>query len=85
MDGKHKTGFQGDPRLKAPGMAETVNNHALLGAKLRPYRLASSSPLIDKGVKRLDFLSNKVKLARDFFGELGLRGTKVDIGIDEVR
>ena len=84
-DGKYATGFQGDPRLKAPGMAGTVNDYTRLDEKLRPYRLASSSPLIDKGVKRLDFLSNKVKLARDFFGEIGLRGAKVDIGIDEVR
>jgi hypothetical protein len=66
-------------------MAGTVNDPALLHASLRPYRLASSSPVIDKGVTRLDFLSNKVKLARDFFGEIGLRGPKVDIGIDEVR
>jgi len=62
-----------------------VNNYTLLGQSLRPYRLASSSPLIDKGVNRLDFLSNKVKLARDFFGEIGMRGAKVDIGIDEIR
>ena len=79
------TGFEGDPRLKAPGQAGTIGDPALLHAGLQPYRLASSSPLIDKGVVRLDFLSNKVKLARDFFGEIGLRGAKVDVGIDEVR
>ena len=79
------TGFEGDPRLKAPGMGGTVGDPALLHAAMRPYRLASSSPIIDRGVPRLDFLSTKVKLARDFFGEIGLRGPKVDIGIDEVR
>jgi len=53
------------------------------------FELKDSDPefvlLIDRGVPRLDFLSNKAKLARDFFGEIGLRGPKVDIGIDEVR
>ena len=83
--GGRATGFEGDPRLKAPGLAGAVNDPALLHAALRPYRLASSSPLIDKGVPRLDFLSTKVKLARDFFGEIGLRGATVDVGIDEVR
>ncbi len=79
------TGFEGDPRIKAPGLGHTVNNPATLRAELGAYRLARSSPVIDKGVPRLDFLSAKVKLVRDFFGEVGLRGTKVDIGIDEVR
>jgi hypothetical protein len=78
------TGFQGDPRLKAPGHGGTLNDPAKL-RDLGAYRLARSSPVINKGVPRLDFLSAKVKLARDFFGEVGLRGGKVDIGIDEVR
>jgi Right handed beta helix region len=78
------TGYEGDPRLKAPGMGGTVNDPAKL-LNLGAYRLARSSPVIDKGVPRLDFLSAKVKIPRDFFGEVGLRGTKLDIGIDEVR
>jgi hypothetical protein len=79
------TGFEGDPRLKAPGWGGTLNDPAKLATGLGAYRLARSSPVIDQGVPRLDFLSSKVKLARDFFGEIGLRGAKVDIGIDEVK
>jgi hypothetical protein len=78
------TGYQGDPRLKAPGKGGTLNDVAKLH-ELSAYRLARSSPVIDKGVPRLDFLSAKVKIPRDFFGEVGLRGSKLDIGIDEVR
>ena len=67
------------------GKATELNFKDTYRFNIGAYRLARSSPVIDQGVPRLDFLSSKVKLARDFFGEIGLRGAKVDIGIDEIR
>ena len=79
------TGYQGDPRLKAPGHGGTINNPDKLRSKLGAYELARSSPVINKGVPRLAFLSAKVKQPFDFFGQRGLRGGKYDIGANEVR
>ena len=79
------TGFQGDPRLRAPGRGGTVGNADLLAKKLRPYTLARSSPVINKGVWRPSFLQSLTKPVPDFFGRRGLRGGKFDIGVEEVR
>jgi hypothetical protein len=79
------TGFQGDPRLKAPGHGGTIGNPDKLRSKLGAYQLARSSPVINKGVPRLAFLSARVKQPFDFFGGKGLRNGKFDIGVNEVK
>jgi hypothetical protein len=84
LAGRVATGFEGDPRLKAPGLGGTIGDPKKL-RELGAYRLARSSPVIDKGVPRLAFLSAKVKQQHDFFGEKSLLGGKLDVGIDEVR
>jgi hypothetical protein len=78
------TGFQGDPRLLAPGKGGTIGDAEKL-KDLRAYRLAKSSPVINKGVPKSSFLQSVKKTPRDFFGQLGLRGGKHDIGVNEVR
>ena len=79
------TGYQGDPRLRAPGQAGTVGDPMVLTQRMRPYSLTPTSPVIDLGVPRLAFLSARAKIPHDFFGGMGLKGPKIDIGIDEVR
>jgi hypothetical protein len=79
------TGFQGDPRLKAPGHGGTIGNPDKLRSKLGAYQLARTSPVINKGVPRLAFLSARVKQPFDFFGRKGLRNGKYDIGVNEVK
>jgi hypothetical protein len=79
------TGFQGDPRLRSPGWSGTVGNADLLTARLRPYTLARSSPIINKGVPQISFLQSVFKPVHDFFGRKGLRGGKYEMGIEEVR
>jgi hypothetical protein len=78
------TGYQGNPGLVAPGKGGTVGNPDKIGS-MRAYRLASSSPVINKGVRTTSFLNSVAKIARDFFGGNGLKGGKPDIGIHEYR
>jgi hypothetical protein len=79
------TGFQGDPRLRAPGYGGTIGDADKLQVKLRAYTLARSSPIINKGVPKVSFLHSAARPAKDFFGRKGLRGGKFDLGIEEVR
>jgi len=79
------TGYQGNPRLVAPGTAKTVGDADKLAAALLPYRLLKNSPLIDRGRPYPQLLAAGVASATtDFFGEL-LPLTRADIGADEVR
>ncbi|MEA2711267.1 MAG: hypothetical protein QOF78_3868 [Phycisphaerales bacterium] len=79
------TGYQGDPRLIAPGTAGTVGDADKLAAALLPYRLQKRSPLIDRG-RPYPFISGTIPAAAtDFFGELLPVSGRPDIGADEVR
>lgn len=75
------TGYQGDPKLNAPGRGGTVGAEGL--HNLSAYKLQSSSPLINRGVVQPSVLSSVVKY--DFFGDSALKGGKYDIGVDELR
>jgi hypothetical protein len=78
-------GYQGDPKLVAPGKGGTIGNVEKLRT-LGAYKLKKSSPVINKGVPKGSFLSSKSDNAvADFFGKDGLRGGKHDLGVDEVR
>ena len=76
------TGYQGNPRLIAPGAADTVGDADKLADALLPYRLNKRSPLINRGRPYPSIFISPV--ATDFFGEL-LPATKADIGADEIR
>ena len=80
------TGYQGNPRLIAPGGAKTVGDADKLAEALLPYRLHKRSALIDRGRPYPQLPTAVVAPARtDFFGEpLPLLG-RPDIGADEIR
>ena len=74
------TGYQGDPKLAAPGQGGTIGNADNL-RYLSAYKLQSSSPLINKGVSQPTYLSS---VGLDFYGDTLPKGGKYDVGIDEV-
>jgi hypothetical protein len=78
------TGFQGNPKLSKPGTGGTIGDADQL-TTLQAYRLASNSPVINKGVPIATFLASLPPENADFYGEAGLRGGKFDMGADEVR
>jgi hypothetical protein len=75
-----KTGYQGDPRLTAPGAGGTIGNADML-KNLSAYKLTSGSPLVNKGVSPSTILSASLT---DFYGDVLPKGGKYDVGIDEL-
>ena len=73
-------GYQGDPKLANAGHGGTIGNADSL-RNLSAYKLASGSPLVNKGVSAPTFLSSATL---DFFGGTLPKGGQYDIGIYEM-
>lgn len=71
-------GFEGDPKLNAPGTGDIVGFGRNLGV-LQAYELLEASPAKDKGIN----LSGTIG-ERDFFGNDPLLGVSQDIGAHEI-